>query len=233
MRGWLTPRRRRGVELLDDPGVDPAVRALAMADLARSNRYFGATRAVVRAIERLPALPPRARILDVGTGTGDIAAALERWARLRGDAVTVIGIDLAPALLRDARTAVAGDALQLPFRDASFDIVVCSQLLHHFAGTDAGQLVGELDRVSRDWIVVADLRRSFLAATGFWIAATALRFHPITRADGVTSVMRGFTAGELEILVRHVTGADPVVTRGAFWRLVATWRRQPGTRARL
>ena len=230
MPGWFTPRRRRGVELLDDPAVDPALRARAMKDLARSNRYFGGTRAVVRAVERLPALPGRTTILDVGTGTGDIASALERRARARGATVSVIGIDLTPSLLTNARArpVVAGDAMCLPFRDASVDVVVCSQLLHHFAGTDAERLVGELGRVSREWIVVADLRRSLLAAAGFWIAATALRFHPITRADGVTSVMRGFTSVELRRLVRQVTGVDPAVTGGLFWRLVATWRRRSG-----
>ena len=230
MRGWFTPRRRRGVELLDDPAVDPAVRARAMKDLARSNRYFGGTRVVVRAIDRLPALPARTTILDVGTGSGDIAAALERWAHARGQTVSVIGIDLTPSLLTHgrARPVVAGDAMRLPLRDASVDVVVCSQLLHHFAGADAERLVAELDRVSREWVVVADLRRSLLAAAGFWISATALRFHRITRADGVTSVMRGFTPEELCRLVRQVTGVDPAIQRGLFWRLVATWRRRSG-----
>ena len=50
----------------------------------------------------------------------------------------------------------------------------------------------------------------------------------ITRADGVTSVMRGFTPEELCRLVRQVTGVDPAIQRGLFWRLVATWRRRSG-----
>jgi len=227
MFDWLTPRRRRGVEYLDDPAIDPAVRARAMADLARSNRYFGGTRAVIRAIARLPMPPRGARVLDVGTGSGDIAEALQRSAHRAGQPITVIGLDMSPSLLLAARQSVGavvgGDALRLPIRDASVDMVVCSQLLHHFEAADAERLVAELHRVSRGWIIVADLRRSVLAVAGFWIAATALRFHRITRADGVTSVLRGFTSAELSWIVRRGAGTAATVRRAAFWRLVATW----------
>jgi SAM-dependent methyltransferase len=118
---------------------------------------------------------------------------------------------------------VVGDALRLPVADDSVDVVLCSQLLHHFAEADARRLVAELHRVSFGWVVISDLRRSWLAAGGFWVASVALRFHPVTRHDGVTSVLRGFTARELESLVQETTGAAPEVRHGAFWRISATW----------
>lgn len=225
---WLTPRRRRGVELLDLPETPDAVREAAMGDVERSNALFGGTRAVVRAVRRVAAMLPRANpiVLDVATGTGDIAATVRRnaphW--------TVIGLDRSPALVALARArldgAVAGDALGLPFADRSVDVVTCSQALHHFFDDDARRLVAELHRVARGYVVVSDIRRSRLAAAGFWIASVALRFHPVTRRDGVTSVFRGFTADELRALIREVTGVTPEVRRGMFWRLTATWAPQ-------
>ena len=138
-----------------------------------------------------------------------------------------IGVDVSHLLLRAAGgpldAAVAGDALRLPVRDRCVDLVLCSQLLHHFETPDALRVIAELHRVSRGWVIVADLGRSWMAAAGFWLAASALRFHPVTRADGVTSVLRGFTGEELQELVRHATGQLPHVRHGRFWRLSATW----------
>ena len=227
MPGWWTPARRRGVELLDDAGVPDQIRMRAMADVARSNRYFGGRRAVLRTLDALgPSLPRSGTVLDVGAGTGDITAAVQDWAQRRGCALTSIALDRSATLLPrpspDLRP-VAADAMHLPFADASMDLVLCSQLLHHFEDADAERLIQELHRVSRGWIIVADLQRSRLAAAGFWLAATALRFHPITRSDGVTSVYRGFTRSHLAELVRHGAGVVPMVRRGVFWRIVACW----------
>lgn len=216
---WLTPSRRRGVEVLDDPATPDHVREGAMRDVGRSNRLFGGTRAVLRALPSVGGA--RLTALDVGTGTGDIPG------RMRG--VTTIGLDISEPLLRIARSrvgaVVAGSVLALPFRDGSADIVTCSQLLHHFEGRDIATLVRELDRVSRRLVIVSDLRRSWFAAGGFWVASTALRFHPVTRHDGVVSVLRGFTARELQDIVRGAVGREPRIRRSAFWRLTLVWEK--------
>src|SRR3712207_2435558 len=51
-----------------------------------------------------------------------------------------------------------------------------------------------------------------------------MRFHPVSRHDGVVSILRGFTAGELAALVREAVGVTPVVRRRLGWRLAASWR---------
>lgn len=224
---WLAPARRRGVEVLDDPATPDDLRQRAMADIARSNRLFGGTRAVTRGLDTGLRGTVAPRVLDVGIGTGDIAREIGR----RHPDATILGVDMSESLLRVARLHVAGvaagTALRLPVRDRSIDVVVCSQLLHHFEDPDAAALIRELHRVSRRRVIVADIRRSWLAAIGFWAASSALRFHPVTRHDGVVSVLRGFTAAELRSLVHTATGIEPVVDRGAFWRLTASWSVPP------
>ena len=76
----------------------------------------------------LPDLKPQ-RILDGGCGTGYGASLLrQRWP----DAL-VVGCDLAPAMIRQARVRgiapVCGDLERLPFADASFDLVWSSLAL--------------------------------------------------------------------------------------------------------
>jgi SAM-dependent methyltransferase len=224
----LTPARRRGVELLDDPAVDPEVRFKAQRDVARSNRLLGGLRAAVielRDLVRLHAESPT--LLDVGTGVADIPARAAAMASAAGVTLTTIGLDGAPSLLVSARGSVTygvcASAFALPFRDHSIDIVMCSQLLHHFDWADAEHVVRELDRVATHGVVISDLRRSWFAAIGFWIVASLLGYHRVVRHDGVVSVLRGFTGSELRRVVTNATGITPRVRHRLGYRLTARW----------
>jgi SAM-dependent methyltransferase len=225
----LVPARRRGVEILDDPATDPALRARSIGDVTRSNTLLGGTRAVLAELARLiPTLPSSATLLDVGTGLADIPRRAREHARARGIGLDTFGLDAAESLAREARAtldgSICGDALALPVATASVDVVTCSQLLHHFEEDEIPVVLRELDRVARGWIVVSDLRRSWLAACGFWLVAWPLRFHRITRHDGFVSVLRGFTVDELERHVLVATGRQADVRRHLGYRITATWR---------
>lgn len=88
--------------------------------------------ALAHALDEVP--PPR-RVLDIGTGTG--AAALLLAERFR--AAEVIGVDISPAMVEEARGkalsrvrfAVA-DASALPFPDGAFDLVVLANMIPFF-----------------------------------------------------------------------------------------------------
>jgi SAM-dependent methyltransferase len=225
--GLLVPARRRGHEILDDVGVDAETRVRSIADVTRSNALFGGRRAAVGGVSPLLVAGSPLTILDVGTGLADIPASLERLARRRGARIFSIGLDEASDLLVAAKgslgAAICGNARMLPFRDRSVDVVVCSQLLHHFADDELAAIIRELHRVARVRVVIADLRRSWIAAAGFWLASFPLRFHPVTRHDGVVSVFRGFQGSELSEVVRRATGVVPHVERSLGFRLVASW----------
>ncbi len=88
-------------------------------------------------------------VLDAGCGTGHASRALKR----RYPRARVIALDFAPAMLRAARAQsgwlqpfdrVCADAQQLPFADASVDLVFSNLLVHW---CDPGRLLRELRRV--------------------------------------------------------------------------------------
>src|SRR5262245_23485640 len=96
---------------------------------------------------------PGRRMLDVGCGLGDDAAALARMAAPGG---TVVGLDGSQAMIEAARQrhgGIAGlsfdvaDAARLPFDDASFDACRIDRVLQHIA--DPAAVVRELARVLR------------------------------------------------------------------------------------
>ena len=246
-----TPRRRRGVEYLEQPGVADDVRVRAQRDIMRANALFGGTRAVFLAMRPWLSRSSRGRgrdsasrdaalhnatlgdatLLDVGTGLADLPQQLQHLARGHGIAVHTVGLDASLVLLATAREAgrinhaVDGDALMLPFADHSVDVVICSQLLHHFEYERGLRLIAELHRVARQHVIVSDLRRSWVAVAGYWLSCIVLRFHPVTRHDGVISILRGFTARELRGMVLSATGGtvQPDIRHRLGFRLIATW----------
>ena len=226
----LVPKRRRGSEILDDPATDPAVRARSLHDVRRSNLLLGGLRAVLAEVARLlPTVGAGGTLLDVGTGLADIPVAARELARKQGVPLVVFGVDGAESLAHvTARTldgSACADARALPLADASVDLVTCSQLLHHFDDVEIPRVLRELDRVARGHVIVSDLRRSWLAASGFWLVSWPLGFSPVTRHDGVLSVLRGFTAAELSRHVQRATGQRATVRRHLGWRLTASWEK--------
>jgi ubiquinone/menaquinone biosynthesis C-methylase UbiE len=224
----LAPRRRRGFEHLDNPSTSDALRERSLRDVRRANTLLGGTNAVLRELDRLlPMLGDAASLLDVGTGIADIPIKARARAGRRGVRLTAIGVDEAESLARVARGAldagVRADARRLPFADASVDVVICSQVLHHFRDEEIPAVLAELDRVARRAVIVSDLRRSWIAATGFWLVTWPLGFHPVSRHDGLTSVLRGFTTAELASHVRRAIDRVATVRKHLGFRITASW----------
>ena len=96
-------------------------------------------------VESVRRLADGARVLEVGCGTGLI---LERLAPY---AAGLAGVDLSPGMLERARSrgfdVVEGDALSLPFSDASFDLTVSFKVLPHVR--DLSGAIREMARVTR------------------------------------------------------------------------------------
>ncbi len=110
----------------------------------------------------------------------------------------------------------------LPLAPRSVDLVLMSQVAHHLAASAVVQLLRDATRVARVGVVLADLRRSRIAAAAFGAAATMLRFDHATRQDGMVSVRRGYRPAELERLL-SAAGITTRVHRRPGARLVAAW----------
>ena len=102
-----------------------------------------------RAVD-LSRVGPGDRALDVATGTGDLAIALKRRV---GPAGEVIGSDFSDQMLELARRKTGdvkfewGNALELPYEDASFDAVTVGFGARNFSDLAAG--LSEMARVTR------------------------------------------------------------------------------------
>lgn len=100
-----------------------------------------------RAARTIAAWKPR-RVLDLATGSGDLAMAI----RARNPDAQVVGADFCEPMLREARrkgvkNLLAADGMRLPFRDRAFDVVTVAFGLRNMASWEAA--VREMARVLR------------------------------------------------------------------------------------
>ncbi len=180
--------------------------------IARLNTVFGGRFLTLRHVQRLLARLPADRpvtVLDVGTGCADVPRALVRWARRAGRPIRVIALDRDPEMLHVARRYVAdcpeitllqADALSLPVRPESVDVVMSALMLHHLEPGPAVKYVAELDAAARAGWVVNDLLRGRLAYALVWLATRLLTRNRMAHHDGPLSVLRAYTREEARAL---------------------------------
>ncbi len=120
-----------------------------------------------------PGLKP---VLDSPCGTGRLRGVFER----RG--IRYVGLDVSRPMLEEARQGdgaalVVGFVDRMPFRDDSFDVVLCCRLLHHLDEVEETEVVvRELVRVTHRMVIVSFFDRTSLHA---WRRRVGLR-----RAEG-------------------------------------------------
>ncbi len=213
----MPPPRSLEAELLDDPALGAQAVQAALREIRWVNRWLGGRHALRRGLAVALRDVPRGgtvEALDVGSGDATLPAAVVRWAARRGWRLRWVALDRSAAaavLCRDVgrpAAVIQADALAMPFRERSFDVVVASMFLHHFPAPAVIDLLRNLRRLARIALVINDLRRSRLAWAGIWALSRALGSHPVFAHDAPLSVRRGFTAEELQAAA-HGAGIQP------------------------
>jgi SAM-dependent methyltransferase len=219
-------RRVIARELMDERVDDVGELEANLRDIAFANARLGGSTPVVRAVRALGAR----RVLDVGSGAGDVPLALVRDGARRGVQLHVTCLDRSEQMLAIARQAAAGDPAltfvhadgeSLPFGDAAFDVVTCTLALHHFEPDAARALLREVRRVARVSPVVCDLRRSAAAFAATWLWSRTSR-NRLTRHDAPLSVRRAYTPREALALARDAGWHQPHVRSEPFFRMTLT-----------
>jgi ubiquinone/menaquinone biosynthesis C-methylase UbiE len=179
-------------ELLDEHDAPRKDMERSLRDLRRFNRWAGGTSTYLRLVRRFA---PNARIVaDLGAGTADLLDALPAD-------VTTIAVDLNIKHLayeRDRSRAmrVVADAMRLPFRDNSVDIVTSSHFFHHFEPDENAAILNGALRVARIGVMASDTRRNYLPYLFTWLLGKFHLVGRITAYDAPASVARGYTADE-------------------------------------
>jgi ubiquinone/menaquinone biosynthesis C-methylase UbiE len=208
----LASRRTIEPELMDT--LPPGRVERNLRDLDRINRWLGGHRTIRKLVGEVARPDEQISLLDVGAASGDMGRAVcSRFRR-----AWVVSLDHRLEHVAGApRPAIAADAFRLPFRDSSFDIVMCSLFLHHFQDAEITSLLADFRRLARRAVVVIDLERHpvawrFLPATRFLAGWDRVTVH-----DGRISVAASFRPEELAKLASEAGFSRVRVRRHRPW----------------
>jgi 2-polyprenyl-3-methyl-5-hydroxy-6-metoxy-1,4-benzoquinol methylase len=198
-------------ELMDRPQSVTAELVSDLRNLRQLNRYFGSHALTAHFLQRWIQPGAQLRVLDLATGSGDIPRLVIDHARKVGATVMVKAIDQQDSTLEIAR-GLRVDYPEIDFKqgdvlffgeDGQYDIVLCSLVLHHFEETAAVRLLERCRLLSRRFVLVSDLRRSFFATVGVYLLTALIYRASMTRTDARLSAERAFSFREFGSLAER------------------------------
>ncbi len=203
--GFFELPRVPEAEVMDDSSeVEAYSSAAASAFLDKLDDTF------VDHVLRLLSHKERGRALDIGSGPGQIVIKLARRLSLW----KFVGVDRAPNMIAQACANLASvqevagraefhleDGNQLAFPDASFDLVTCNSVLHHFA--EPRNLFAEMARVAKPSaaILLRDLRRPSRLAYPLHVRLHGRHYSGAMYKLYCDSVRAAYTTAELQALL--------------------------------
>lgn len=125
-------------------------------------RYDGRWEPVARRLAEHYALPPNARILDVGCGKAHLLYELSRvcpGAEVTGFDISRYAIETGPEAIRN-RLFVHKAEAPFPFEDGQFDLALSLMTLHNLVLPDVAAALAEIERVATHKFVAVESYRS-------------------------------------------------------------------------
>jgi hypothetical protein len=213
-------------EYIDSPQCEPQIVNRSHRFMRMVNRYLGGTGVVKAFVRRAAAEKGEGRlsILDIGSGTCDIAVAVARWARQRDIEVRFTCVEKRHEVCARGREAIArnglaniavvqGDIFEYE-PEEMFDYAVGSMFFHHLTEAEIERLLVRLAKFVRNGVLINDLHRSFLNYAGCLLLWPVLGRDVLH--DALVSIRKGFRRRELEdMLMRARYGG--AVLRLHFW----------------
>ena len=200
-------RRSSQLELMDTEDCGVAEFEACLVDLAKVNRATFAYRPTFAWLDRVVRdrrSSEPLRIVDCGSGYGDMLRKIDAWARHRGIEVELTGVDLNP--WSRAAASKATDPSR-PIRwvttdlfdyrpDKPIDIVLSSLFTHHLTDDQVVGFVTWMEATAQVGWFVNDLHRHPLPYYVFRLWSRLARWHRFVQNDGPISITRAFVPAD-------------------------------------
>ena len=200
------------LELMDDPDCDAGRLEATLRRFGTVNRLWSGWSGLyhARLAPHLGSLRRPARVLDLGSGGGDLITRLAHLAARDGLDVSWLGADPDPR----AHAVAAGrasariefrvtDGAALVAEGERFDAVLSNHVLHHLSADGLRTFADQSLALADGLVLHSDIRRGHLP---YWLYAVGVTpFAPGTflRTDGLRSIRRSYRAEELAAALGH------------------------------
>jgi len=226
--------RRIVPELMDTEPVPYEDFRTCLRHLAAANRASLAYRPTLGFLDRLARRrsPLQGlRIVDAGSGYGDMLRRVAAWGARRGIALDLVGLDLNPWSARAAAEATApgtpvrwltADVFAPPpdlFGGDPPDVVLSALFAHHLDDAGVARFLRTMEAAARLGWFVNDLHRAQVPHAVLRAAFGALPVHRFVRHDGPVSVARAFRPADWRRFLDEAGIAGARVFRAFPYRL--------------
>jgi ubiquinone/menaquinone biosynthesis C-methylase UbiE len=213
-------------ELLDTDSGTAAEITASLGDLQRINRWFGGVTTTEEMVRRVAQEidVSSLSLLEVAAGSGYVPETARERLQNQGLRLQVTLLDRALSHLNGSNRVVAGDALALPFRDGTFDLVSSTLFAHHLSPEQFLQFVNEALRVCRVAVLINDLIRQPLHLSLVYAGLPLYRSR-LTRHDAPASVRQAYTMKEMRALLARTSASRTEIHRHYLFRMgVIAWK---------
>ncbi len=231
--------RTDDLEYLDDPDYPVKKKVRIVKGVNQFNilyrsypRYVRLLTPLIQEVAEREARP--ARLLELASGSGDLAMEFAKHAEKRGLPVAVTGSDYIPAYVEEAATRAEAKNLPVSFRlingfemrdvdPGEFDIILISGSTHHFSPGQLAMMIAQSRRAATTAFVSIDGRRgldNFLGLVPF--PTLTLQFGLLH--DAILSGRKFYSQYELEHIARIAAPGASVTTKTATPMSILTVR---------
>ena len=206
-------------EYLDDPLLDRKVRVRILSDLDEMNELLGSYASFFSRLEPFLASDRRTRLLDLAAGHGGFALFAADLAQKAGHGVTITASDIKPEYLELGRERARQSGVEVNFAQqnaldlsnlapGAFDVITCTQSLHHFKPGQIALMFTEASRIATRGVMFIDGARSARNAAAFVGIGLLLFRNPAFAHDALVSFRRFYVPEELELIARLCPGGE-------------------------
>lgn len=204
-----TKYRTDDPEIMDDFNLKGEVLQNALDKIAKINQFLGGNHLTLQGVKKLLGGITKEQtitIIDIGCGNGDMLRKLADYALKYDWNFKLIGIDANAFTINYARKLSihypnisyrCEDIFNEAFSKLEYDIALCTLTLHHFKNNDIINLATIFNTNARRGVVINDLHRSIISYRLFQAMCFVTQLNGMSKKDGLTSILRGFTKSEL------------------------------------